>query len=215
MEYLGNLKDFLRAVIDFTPTTSLTLIRQVPPDVTEQLSKAHFKRFYSWFNIDSYEGKRELEDFTLENPVARVESLQLVTYPGTIRQFNPAYEQNQMITRKAFGVNIDFMPRKKQTGETIIVLLGPEGLKRPSFNTTEFMTEKMKETISAYNIQYERLSLSADISSVLPTTPKRSGVQSNTRLQRNQSSSSRASRLRQAQNNGVSNLLEFPSIFGS
>lgn len=212
MEFLGNLKDFLRAVIDFTPATSIMLFRSEPPDTAEQLSKASFKHFFSWFDLSNYGGKRDLEEFITISPSSRIEEIQLITYPGTIRVANGDYVQNQMVTRKAFGVDIDFMPRKKQTGDPTLVIIGPEGIKRPCFNITEFLSPQLKEKIDAHNTELRRLQVPNNLSQQISIFVERDSVQTISNIRRTQPRTPRTGFATEVPINRASNIFEFPTI---
>ncbi len=183
MAYLGELKKLLTSITDFTPTLSISLIRRTEPDITEQLSKVSPKYVYSVFQTAGLSGRLALLDLVKTEPRSKVYQLRLITYPGTIRQANPDYIQNQMLTRNAFGLEIDIMMRKKLNPVPQIVLIGDDGLRRPSIAAKEFLTEQLKDHINGFNTERRRLKKPANLSPRIQETLKRDRIQLDERLQ--------------------------------
>ena len=154
MEYLENLNSFLISVSNFCRGEMVGLTYKFPPDTTTQLSKQKPTYGYSSFNIGSIGGCIEFEKFVREEKKIQVYEIRIGTYPGTLRLSNSSYPQNQLVTRKAFGLNIDIVPRKNtNTDIKQLIIINDFKLIRVGQEpyTPNFLTPDMERKIDEHN----------------------------------------------------------------
>lgn len=177
MVYLDELNEFLKAIDSFVPTQRIAFFRKLEPDISQQLSKTEDRYEYASYQTSGYSGRAGIARLILEEPKSKIYRIKLITYPGVIRASDPSYLQNQMLTRVAFGHKIDIMARKRIVRSPQLVVISDKGLKRPSINSPEFLTSRMKEEIDAYNTEFKRLQMSNNLSSGVQTVPKGNRIQ--------------------------------------
>jgi len=177
MVYLDELNEFLKAIDCFVPTQRVAFFRKLEPDISQQLSKTEDRYEYASYQTSGYSGRAGIARLISEEPKSKIYRIKLITYPGVIRASDPSYLQNQMLTRVAFGHKIDIMPRKRIVPSPQLVVISDKGLMRPSINSPEFLTSKMKEEIDAYNTEFERLQMSNNLSFGVQTVPKGARIQ--------------------------------------
>ena len=155
MEFLENLNSFHKGISNFGQGNMYSVIYSPPPDISNQLSKTKCRLIYKGFFLNSASSRINIEFLSEICPKGKVEEIRISTYPGCIRLSNDKYIQNQLVTQKIFGFNVDILPTKFNNliKKYQLIILTKSKMSRYGIApfTPEFLTTDMNEKIYEYN----------------------------------------------------------------
>lgn len=161
MEYLKELNKFLISVNDLAYTGNIALIHKALPDIQMQLSKCKPRYLYSAFQTRNFEGRTLFVDFLKRSQESMVKEIRISTEEGALRLHNEEYVQNKLIMVKAFGMNIDILPRKKTSFTALpdqVLVIRSFRLHRYGIEpfTPSFLTQELRNKLDEHNARFRK-----------------------------------------------------------